>query len=339
MLQGHGDDRYRYSHEIKADFSTNVWYGGEPKGLKEHLFSRWTSINRYPEVLAESLAEQAARHHQVAAEQVLINSGTTESIYLIAQAFSGKKTTIVVPAFAEYEDACQMHSHQLSFLDWDKLATLPQLASDLVFICNPNNPTGAVFLQLDKWITGNPQTLFVVDEAFIDFTDSLTTAIPLLNRHANLLVMRSLTKTYAIPGLRLGYVVSSPPIIDQLKAVKQPWTVNTLALEAGRFIFDHFDHIQLPLPNLLAAKETFVRNLRQNDSIRVYDSQTHFFIAETLGRTAADLKRFLIENHGLLIRDASNFGGLNKRHFRVATLSPDKNDMLINALTEWKKQC
>ncbi|GAB4041421.1 pyridoxal phosphate-dependent aminotransferase [Spirosoma jeollabukense] len=338
MLQGHGDDGYRYANEIKADFSTNVWYGGEPKGLKEHLFNQWERINRYPEVLAESLARQAAEHHQVLSKQVLVNSGTTESIYLIAQAFSGKKTSIVVPAFAEYEDACQMHNHQLSFLDWDKLSTLPRLTSELVFICNPNNPTGAVFSQLDEWMTKNPQTLFVVDEAFIDFTDRLPTAIPLLNRHANLLIMRSLTKAYAIPGLRLGYVVSSPTVIDKLKAVKQPWTVNTLALEAGRFIFENFEKIQLPLLNLLADKETFVRNLHQNDSIRVYDSQTHFFIAETLVRTATDLKRFLVENHGLLIRDASNFRSLGKGHFRMATLSPDKNDLLINALAKWKKQ-
>ena len=339
MLQGHGDDGYRYSNEIKADFSTNVWYGGEPKGLKEHLFNQWGRINRYPEVLAEPLAKQAAEHHQVSVEHILINSGTTESIYLIAQAFSGKKTTIVVPAFAEYEDACLMHGHQLSFLTWDELDILPSLTSDLVFICNPNNPTGAVFLQLDEWIAQNPQTLFVVDEAFIDFIDSLPTAIPLLNRHRNLLIMRSLTKTYAIPGLRLGYVVSSPEIIDKLKAVKQPWTVNTLALEAGKFIFDNFDRIQLPLSNLLADKAAFVQNLQKNDAIRVYDSNTHFFVAETLSGTAAELKQYLVEKHGLLIRDASNFRSLGKGHFRVATLSPDKNNLLINALTEWKKQC
>ncbi|MCK8495123.1 aminotransferase class I/II-fold pyridoxal phosphate-dependent enzyme [Spirosoma sp. RP8] len=336
MLHGHGDDSYRYSRTITADFSTNVWYGGEPKGLKEYLFSQWATINRYPEVLAESLANQVAEHHRVTPEQVLINSGTTESIYLIAQAFAGQTTTIVAPAFAEYEDACRMFQHRLTFLDWNTLSDLPALTSDLVFICTPNNPTGAIFGQLTDWMGKNPQTLFVIDEAFIEFTRELDTAIGLLDQFDNLLVMRSLTKAYAIPGLRLGYVASKPERIDQLKACKQPWTVNAMALAAGRFIFEQFEQCQLPLDQLLADKAHFVQQLRQNDQLQVFDSDTHFFLAETNKGTAAQLKAFLLEKYGLLIRDASNFRGLGAGHFRVCTLSPDKNALLINALSEWE---
>jgi threonine-phosphate decarboxylase len=335
MLHGHGDDRYRYATDIHADFSTNVWYGGEPRGLKDHLFGQWDSINRYPEVLAESLAHQIAHHHYVVANQVLVNSGTTESIYLIAQAYAGQTTTIVVPAFAEYEDACRMHGHSLHFMDWDQLAQFPRMTSDLVFICNPNNPTGAIFSQLADWIRTNPQTLFVVDEAFIEFTNQLDTAIPLLHQCSNVVIMRSLTKAYAIPGLRLGYVISSSSLIDQLKMVKQPWTVNAMALAAGWFIFDHFDFVQLPLSQLLADKQLFVNELSRNSAIRVYDSGTHFFLAQTQKDTAAQLKTYLIENHGLLIRDASNFRGLEAGHFRVCTLAPEKNALLINALAAW----
>ncbi len=336
MLQGHGDDGYRYSKTLQADFSTNVWYGGEPAGLKEHLFDQWSSINRYPEVLAESLAEQIANHHRFSADCVLINSGTTESIYLIAHAFAGKKTTIVIPAFAEYEDACRMHRHQLSFLAWDELVTLPRLTTDLVFICNPNNPTGAIFSQLVVWLSQNPQTLFVVDEAFIDFTANQPTTIPLLHQYPNLIIMRSLTKTYAIPGLRLGYVLSSSSIIKRLKTLKQPWTVNTLALEAGKFIFAHYTQIQPPVAQLLTDKDDFIRALRQQIGLQVYDSQTHFFLVQTLTGTAAQLKQFLVEKHGLLIRDASNFRGLSSQHFRLATLAPKTNRLLINALAKWK---
>lgn len=346
MLHGHGDDRARYATEIRADFSTNVWYGGEPDGLKEYLFSQWESINRYPDVLAESLAGQIANHYQTTADQVLVNSGTTESIYLIAQAYAGRTTTIVTPAFAEYEDACRMHGHTLTFLDWSAIMDLPPLMSDLVFICNPNNPTGAVFCQLADWIRQNPQTLFVVDEAFIEFTDQLTTAIPLVGQLDNLLIMRSLTKAYAIPGLRLGYVVGSSALIDRLKANKQPWTVNAMALAAGRYIFDHFDAVQLPLRQLLVDKQLFVNELQRNTALQVYESGTpssaalssaaHFFLAKTLTGTAAELKMYLLEKHGLLIRDASNFRGLEAGHFRLCTLSPGKNALLINALAEWK---
>ena len=339
MLQGHGDDAYRYPNQIIADFSTNVWYGGEPLGLKDYIFDQWPTINRYPEVMAESLTEIVAAHHHLNSGQILINNGTTETIYLIAQAFAGKKTTIVTPAFAEYEDACALYQHQLTFLPWAAIAEQPALSTDLVFICNPNNPTGEVFPGLENWVKNNPQTLFVVDEAFIDFTYQMGSSISLINRYPNLLIMHSLTKAYAIPGLRLGYLVASELLIAQLKTKKQPWTVNTIALQAGKFIFENYQQIQIPLRKLLTDKEKFTATLSQNTALKIHQSATHFFLAETLKNDAAKLKQFLIEKHGLLIRDASNFRGLTPRHFRIATLSTEKNNLLIDALTEWKNLC
>ena len=337
MLYGHGDDGYRQATNIVADFSTNVWYGGEPAGLKAHLFAHWNRINRYPDVLAESLAGRVAAHHRLTDDHVLVNSGTTESIYLITQAFAGQTTTIVTPAFAEYEDACRMHDHRLRFLDWADLENQPHLTSNLVFICNPNNPTGATFAHLESWLTRQPQTLFVVDEAFIEFTTQITSAVPLLSRFDNLVVLRSMTKAYAIPGLRLGYVAGSPTLVARLKTLKQPWTVNAMAIEAGNFIFDHFDKSQLPLSQLLTDKEDFVRALGQLDGFRICNSHTHFFLAELQTGTAAALKQFLLEKYGLLIRDASNFRGLGAGHFRVCTLAPATNVLLLNAMSAWKE--
>lgn len=336
MLQGHGDDSYRYSKKIIADFSTNVWYGGEPLGLKEYIFEQWSAINRYPEVMAESLCEMVAEHHHLNSNQILINSGTTESIYLIAQAFSGKKTTIITPAFAEYEDACKLYQHDLTFLRWSKIEEFPVLSTDLVFICNPNNPSGTAFTQLESWVQQNPETLFVIDEAFIDFTVQINSSIPLIGKYPNLLIMHSLTKAYAIPGLRLGYIVAAEVLISKLKDLKQPWTVNTMALHAGKFIFENYQQIQIPLQDLLSEKENFVQKLGQNSSLTIYQSTTHFFLVETLKGDAAKLKQFLIEKHGLLIRDAGNFRDLTKQYFRVATLSPEKNNLLIEALDEWR---
>lgn len=336
MLQGHGDDAYRYTQKIIADFSTNVWYGGEPSGLKEYIFAQWAAIKRYPEVMAESLSELVASHHHLKPEHILINSGTTESIYLIAQAFARKRTTIVTPAFAEYEDACKLYQHDLTFLPWSKIEELPVLSTDLIFICNPNNPTGAAFPQLESWVQQNPEILFVVDEAFIDFTVQINSSIPLINQYPNLLIMHSLTKAYAIPGLRLGYVVASEDLISKFKSIKQPWTVNTMALQAGKFIFENYQQIQIPLENLLIEKERFAEKLSQNPVLKIHESATHFFLAETLKGDAAGLKQFLIEKHGLLIRDAGNFRDLTKLHFRIATLSPEKNNLLIEALDEWR---
>ncbi len=337
MLHGHGDDAYRYRREIRADFSTNVWYGGDPVGLKEHLFNRWHLIQKYPEVLAESLNGLVAQHYDIKPEQALISNGTTESIYLIAQAFKGKKTTIATPAFAEYEDACQMHQHQITFTSWDELQLISRLEADLLFICNPNNPTGSVFIHLEELISRNPQTVIVLDEAFIEFTLSIETAVPLISRYENLLILRSMTKAFAIPGLRLGYILAHEKWIAQLRDLKSPWSVNALAIEAGKFIFDNYELLQLPVRQLLEDKEAFATQL-QHAGVKVQESHTHFFLAETAQGTAAELKQYLVEQHGILIRDASNFRGLQEKHFRVATLAPAHNKLLIQALTTWNKQ-
>jgi threonine-phosphate decarboxylase len=337
MLHGHGDDGYRHARPLLADFSTNVWYGGPPAGLQEYVFSQWPSVSRYPEVLAESLAVRIAAHHGVAPTQVLVSSGTTESIYLVAQTWAGQRSTVLTPAFAEYEDACRLHGHALRFLAWDELTTAQELASDLLFLCNPNNPTGSVLAHslLPVLLAQNPATVFVLDEAFIEFTTSIESAIPLLATFDNLLILRSLTKAYAIPGLRLGYVVASAALVARLSRGKAPWAVNALAVAAGHYLFENYAQVQLPLAQLLAEKTALATQLAQNPGLMIVPSQTHYFLAETRYGTAAELKRWLLVNHSLLIRDASNFRGLTPAHFRIGTRYPGDNQLLLNALAEW----
>jgi threonine-phosphate decarboxylase len=336
MLHGHGDDGYRFGKEVLADFSTNVWYGGEPAGMKEYVFERWNRVNRYPEVVSESLREKIAVHHECAVNEVIVSNGTAESIYLIAQLFTGRKSTIVIPAFSEYEDSCLIFDHEVTFLNWKDALELPVLKSDLLFICNPNNPTGHIFPDIEYWLKLNPHCTFVVDEAFIDFTLDLKSIAPLVQRFPNLIVMRSLTKTYAIPGLRLGYLLAHEDMVNRLMAIKAPWTVNAMAGAAGEFIFENWSDIQLPIEEILADKARFVSELKQNDAIQIEDSSTHFFIGKTLVKSARELKEFLLNNHGLLIRDAANLRNLTRQHFRIATLSPQHNQLLIKALEEWK---
>lgn len=337
MLHGHGDDGYRHDYPLVADFSTNVWYGGPPAGLQEYVCGQWPTVARYPEVLAESLAARIAAHHGVAPAQVLVSSGTTESIYLVAQAWAGQRSTILTPSFAEYEDAGRLHGHQLRFLPWADLQETTLLDSELVFICNPNNPTGSVLPAgtLGALLAANSRTVFVLDEAFIEFTAGITTAIPLLAQFDNLLVLRSLTKAYAIPGLRLGYVVASAALVARLARCKAPWAVNALAVAAGQFLFDNYAQVQPPIAQLLAEKEALAAALAQLPGLAVQPSHTHYFLVSLGCGTAAQLKQWLLARHGLLIRDASNFWGLTPAHFRVGTRSPADNQLLRNALAEW----
>lgn len=335
MLTGHGDDRGQYTGiKITADFSTNVWYGGAPAGLKEHLFSAWNSITRYPEPEGRSLAHTISQFHGLDAQNILISNGSTESIYLIAQAFRRASTVITIPAFAEYEDACRMHEHSLKFISHTGLSPKAVPECGLFFLCNPANPDGAVFKDIEELIRLHPATIFIIDEAFIEFTLAARSVIDLIRKYENLIVLRSLTKAFAIPGLRLGYIAACRSLILKLRAHKSPWSVNTLALAAGEFIFSNYMALQMPLENLLHEKKSFTEKL-SHLPLKIHTGYTHYFLAELNKGSAADLKNYLLTSHGMLIRDAANFRGLHKGCFRVATLNPEKNNLLIQAIGEW----
>lgn len=337
MIQGHGDDGYLFDQQVKADFSSNVWYGGLQAGLKEHLSNKITGIDHYPD--AGALRLQAMLENQAALPggSILVTNGGTEAIYLVAQAFTGATTTVVVPTFAEYADACKLYRHQVQYLPWDKLTPDTTFTTDLVFICNPNNPTGQALDEkaLQQLITHNKHTVFIIDEAYIQFTVGAVTMLPHLHRLPNVLVLRSMTKTCCIPGLRLGYVAARKQLLDRVRAFRMPWSVNSLALEAGYYILERPEQFAISAGTLLQETFQLWEGIRKMPEYKVHPSHTHFFLFETLTGTAAALKAWLMERHGLLIRDASNFYGLGPGHCRVACRSAAENKLLITALRQW----
>lgn len=340
MLQGHGDNGYQYGQEIVADFSSNVWYGKEPEGLKEHLFLHWDRINRYPAVSAEQLGARIAAAHGLPPENVLVTAGTTESIYLIAQLFKcNEATSIIIPSFAEYEDACRMHEHHIQYIDWDDLPK-PGPDASLIWIANPNNPTGAVFPGIAAWMAERPKTHFVVDEAFIEFTAAVTSQISMIQRLPNMILLRSMTKAFAIPGLRLGYVVGHATLIARLRALKMPWTVNALAIEAGLYIFDSSRAGKDLFPVMSLLSDTARLSVQIGSlGYAVHPSHTHFLLCQTPWGTAKELQSYLLEKQGILIRNADNFRGLGPEFFRVACLPADKNQLLIDGLSKFREIC
>lgn len=326
MLNGHGDDRYRFKNAIIADFSSNVYYEGLSAGLKEQLALSLEKLNNYPEVNAQSLQQALAGWHQLAPGQVLVTNGATEAFYLIAHAWRNKSVTILIPAFAEYEDACRANDLTIHYVQ-----ELPAtFNTDLVFFGNPNNPTGSILSPafIAGLLTANPATMFVIDEAYIDFTKEQVSMVAYLSDYKNLMIVKSLTKTYSIPGLRLGYLLSN--CTDHIIPYKMPWSVNALAVEAGLYITRHKE--TLPLDVLLNDTRELMLQLKQY--VTVFDSHTNFFLCHTDKGTAADLKLFLI-NEGILIRDAANFRSLNSGHFRIATQTKELNALLIKGISKW----
>lgn len=337
MLFGHGDDGYLYEDKIVANFSSNVYYPGLSEGLKAHLSDSIHKVLNYPEADAHTLKSGLARLHGLCSDNVLVTNGATEAFYLIAQAFRHGSATIVVPSFSEYEDACSVNELKIEFLTWNDLSADSSFKTDLVFICNPNNPTGAVIAAdiLAELIKSNSSSVFVIDEAYIDFTNAISSSVNFIKACGNVIIVRSLTKAYAIPGLRLGYILSNEKLIHRINGFKMPWSVNALALEAGNYILRHKKEESIDLESLLASAACLQQRLNTIPGITAFPSNTNFFLCQTEKSTAASLKKFLVREYGLLIRDASNFRTLSPQHFRIATQTDEENQLLLKGIKSW----
>ncbi len=335
MIEGHGDDLHRYPG-IRHNFSSNVYDGGVGAGLVKYLQGQLGKISNYPSPNAEELAALVAKQWGLFPDQVLFTNGATEAFYLIAQWYARKSALVVVPSFSEYEDAAKAHGQDLSFVEAGSLATYP-ITQEIVYFGNPNNPDGSVrsLSEIAQLLYTNPSTLFMLDEAYIDFTMTTSSAIPLLADYDNLVIVHSLTKTFAIPGLRLGYVISRSENIQKLSQLKMPWSVNTLAIQAGTFILDRHEELLFDVVRLMKRVRTFQEQIAAVEWLEVVPSETHYFLVKLKKGKASQLKQDLATQKGLLIRDATNFRGLKGEYIRLAVQSGEANQELINALKGW----
>jgi threonine-phosphate decarboxylase len=336
MIKGHGDDIYDYK-DIKANFSSNINPSGIGPELLLHLKNRINCIATYPQPLAEKLRELISESRDIPGKSLLITNGATESLYLAASFKPGGKTRIYIPSFAEYEDACRMYKHNIEFRK-NSCFSINENFQDFntVWIGNPNNPDGKIFEieTIKELARKNPQTLFIIDEAYIDFVKNPVSLVFEASQTKNLVVICSLTKRYAIPGLRLGYLAGHPDMVKIIEHQLMPWRINSMAIEAGVFCLSGEPGTYFKINEWLEESQKLQRAVDSLPKFDVLASKTTFFLVRS-PVTASKLKQELAEKHQLLIRDASNFRGLTKYHFRVSIRTPKENQLLLNAL----KQC
>lgn len=336
MIYGHGDDTYRYGEKVKVNFSSNIYQKADLTELKQYLATRLDAIGNYPEPEPKELEELIAEKLEIPASMVMVTNGANEAIYLIAQLYRGWASVIPQPTYTEYADACRMFDHIISYERTDELNILPE--DRIYWICNPDNPTGNVMLKqlLAYVIKKHPRFLHVIDQSYADYTlQPMLKPKELLDCY-NVMILHSLSKKYCIPGLRLGYMTASPIIIERLRDIRQPWTVNTLAIEAGKWLIKNDPKVIPDIKDYIAEAQRLHDELQAIDGIMVMDTKTHYMLVNIDWATSLELKNWLIENHGILIRDASNFHGLDAHCFRVAAQSPEENNALINAIKEFK---
>ena len=337
MIEGHGDDLYKYGKKIVSNFSSNVYNRIDHSGLYQRLNERLSTICSYPEPMPYSLESEIARRYSLTPRQVCVTNGATEAIYLIAQVFQGRISAVLGPTFSEYADACRVHRHKVK--PFYSLDALPEDA-ELVWICNPNNPTGEVRNKEDlkALVDSHPDKLFIFDQSYEYFTLKSLLGIKEAASFPNVILLHSMTKQYAIPGLRVGYFTASEGLTDDVRCRRMPWSVNSLAIEAAKYLLEEGDGISADIPQLLAERERLTNLLLATGMLEIWPTDTHYMLIKLRMGKAAALKDFLAVNHGILIRDASNFEGLDERFFRIAKQTPEENDKLVKAISKWMEQ-
>lgn len=333
MIDGHGDDLWRYGAKVKHNFSTNIHSAFDHSPLMAKLAESVSAVTGYPEPEPISVEKRLANINLCQTSQVIATNGATEAIYIIAKNFSKCRSAIFAPSFREYQDACKMYDHQITF--FDSILNIPA-DSDLVWLCNPNNPTGNVIPinTLKKTVETNQSKIFIVDQAYSDYT-----SLPVISAKDavymnNVILLGSMTKRFAVPGLRIGYAISNYLIIKNLKQWRMPWSISGLAIKGASYLLDNIYNYPIDAVTLHAEALRISREF-EHIGIHVYPTDCNFILCRLPKGSAADLKEYLISEVGILIRDASNFEGLDKTYFRVAAQTQEENNLLIEYVTKW----
>lgn len=332
---------------LLLDFSANINPLGLPESVKSLIVNNLQVIEHYPDVEYRHLHQAIARANQCDYDQVIAGNGETELIYGLVRALAPRLAMLLVPGFAEYRRAlqqqgCQIIDYALSEQDGFQVTTslldaVRTHRPDCLFIATPNNPTGlmpdAGLLNQLATLCETLQIALIVDEAFIDFLPSGSGLAARLKMSRYLYLLRSLTKFFAIPGLRLGYLLSGhTELITLMKNTREPWTINALSALVGQHLLTDERYIQASHEYIARQRDELWRRLDGFPSLVVWKSAVNFIFFRCL-RHNLNLQQALLQHH-ILIRHCANFPGLDGSCYRVAVRTEEQNKKLINALTD-----
>jgi threonine-phosphate decarboxylase len=324
------------------DMSSNLTPFATASDLLECLHTRLDEIAYLPETNSDSLCALYAEHYNLDRNQVLAGNGTTEYIYSIPAASRAKQALIVNPTYSDYLLAAeragltatsfQLRPENDFQLDLELLSRQMQ-SNELVCICNPNNPTGVLTPSgvLHDFISSHPDTQFLLDETYLPFTGEqslLEMPIP-----ENLYILRSFSKAYGIPGLRLGFLAASTTNATRIFSNQRPWGVNRLAQLAGEHLIQHGESTITRVAEYInRQRPAFVAELEKLPDIRVVPGRANFILSCLTGEIRAEELRNSLLHHRIMIRNCANFAGLSDRYFRVSLKDERSNRQCLTAL-------
>jgi threonine-phosphate decarboxylase len=353
MLDGHGGNIYETARRFGCsqneilDMSSNINPLGHPPGLLDFLKCNLSTVNRLPEVDSRETIEAFADFLELQSDRMLAGNGTTQFIYALPLVLGARKALILGPTYSDYGDACKMNRVPASMViaseadnfkpDMGQLAK--SLASaDTVFVCNPNNPTGSLIFRrdLEKICRDHPQKRFVFDESYLPFVkggeqESMMKAAP-----ENVIVLLSISKIFAIPGLRIGFMVANTSVVREFRRYLLPWSVNCVAHAAVQYLCENKNEIlafvQKTRHFIQAEREEFDRSMRNIPAIKLYPSAASFFLARLPKAVSAETVWHALAREKILIRNCSNFPGLSDRFIRISLKAHAANLLLADKM-------
>ncbi|MEF9951089.1 MAG: threonine-phosphate decarboxylase CobD [Clostridium sp.] len=351
MNYGHGGNIdeisrvYGINKDEIIDFSANINPLGLNKSVEESIIKGICNVDRYPDITYRELRDSIARYENTNSENILLGNGAGEVIFNIVRAIMPRVGLVMAPSFSEYEDALNSVGARVNHYTLSKDFNIESDFLDeiscgvnMVFLCNPNNPTGVltprnIVEAIAKKCEGVGATL-VVDESFLDFVEDKDdySMISLVNRFKNMIVVKSLTKFFAFPGIRIGYgITSSTSYISGYRGACPPWNVNTLAMVASITAMDQDEYSRESVNYIKGESQRLYNELNSINHISAYKPSVNYVLLKC--SQSIDLQLSLIKK-GILIRDCSNYKGLEKGYYRVAVKKVAENNRLINALKE-----
>lgn len=353
MLKGHGGNIYDMAQELGChpseivDMSSNMNPLGPSPDLVDFLKKNINTIASLPEVDANRTVNAFAGRYHIDSERVIAGNGTTQFIYSIPRILKTKKALIFGPTYADYADACAMHhipygyttAEESADFEHDISAAAQQIQGyDTVFICNPNNPTGNLIPRtvLEQLCTSHSDKNFIIDESYLMFVDGSHKQSMIRSVLPNVMVLNSLSKFFAIPGLRIGFLISSPVIIKKFKAYLLPWNVNGLAQIAVQYLMKQTAEVQTFIEDtvkfIAREKDIVFETLKNSSYIKLFPSTTSFILARLYGNLTADALGNHLAQDRILIRNCSNFSGLSDRFVRFSLKTSEINRIFAKKL-------
>lgn len=356
---GHGGDLRTAQEQLGIpqvkllDFSANINPLGPPASVLQVLKDGAASIVHYPDPAQRAFRQALHERLQLPVEWILAGNGAAECMALAILALAPKAVGVVYPCFSEYETLARQFGAQIvachASVENQYKPVKSELyrvlqKTDLVFIGTPNNPTGTIYsmdelIEIAEW-TEETQTYVVFDEAFLDFVEvnQRASLIGRLERYPWVIIIRSLTKMFAIPGLRLGYAVAHPTLIERMRNKQVTWSVNALALRVGEVCLQESEYEE-QTRQLIRVEREFLRNHLESDfDMKVCKSEANYLLVHSSSTLPARTLQRQLGQKGILIRNCDQYPGLSAQAFRIAVRTREENIRLLTAIHEIREE-